>query len=395
MYAWILLLPIGCICFFQLYYLVCSFKVRIHPRSIAALPSDDVEKVSILLPVFNSASTLDRCLSSILNNKLELLSNIVVVLDRCTDGSDTLARSFVERFAERGVQLRLLTLPEARSGKVAGLLLGGQHVASETVLLLDADIVLEPTGLEELVAFHRRCGEPFSSCLIFPFQEAGKEHNLTAHLICNNRLYRQGVLQTVKNLFGVGNFPGGIQMVNYRKYAELLVDGFLEDLTATYRVLSTDGRISILPRVLGYEVERQSLSGLFLQRVRWTLGAIEHLPTQVRTASTRTAWPQKILINSYHVMWEFQHYVIALGLLLAPFSWDAWPFFLMPLFLYSLQILRSAYLGRHHYANSLPGILFHCLGFPLIISAALVGSILMLVKKRSFFFKSALLFRRD
>lgn len=390
----ILLVPVAVVCFFQAYYLLRSLRLRLeHAPRAEAVPTDGT--VGVLVPAFDAAGTLGRCLESILANRLDLVSAVVVVLDRCRDGSDRLAASFAARFAERGVPLRIVHLPPSASGKVACILHGGPHLGSGAALLVDSDIVLEPSLVGELLAFHRAHGGPFSSCLVYPLQRDDVPPTLRTHVICNNRLYRQGVLQLVKNLEGVANFPGGLQLVDYERYRELLVDGFLEDLTATYRVLATGGSVRVLPRVLAYEVERQTLQGLFLQRVRWTLGAIQHLPTQVRTAATRASWHQKVLINSYHVMWEFQHYVTALGLAAAPFAGGAWPAFVAPAALYALQIVRSALLSRAAYRNSAPGVAAHCAVFPLVISAALLGSLALLAKRGRFFFETHLLFRRD
>jgi cellulose synthase/poly-beta-1,6-N-acetylglucosamine synthase-like glycosyltransferase len=393
-HEWILVAAVAFIGFFQLYYLLLSFRVRIYPFGAEALPPDTAGQVSILIPVFNSATTLARCLASVLANDLSYVSNIVLALDRCTDGSEAVGRSFVGPFASRGVSLELIALPTSRVGKVAGLLIAGQHMRSGTALLMDADIVLEATALAELVTFHRTFGQPFSSCLIYPHQD-DSPRTLTTHIICNNRLYRQSVLQSVKSLFGVANFPGGLQMVEFARYRELLVDGFLEDLSATYRVLGTGGQVAVLPRVLAYEIERQTITGLFLQRLRWTIGAIQHLPTQIRTARLQRSLNRKILINSYHVMWEFQHYVISLCLVAAPWSPQLWPLFLAPLGMYVLQILRSMSITKGHYRNSTIGAMLHCLVFPLVICAALIGSILVLIKERSYFFGTTLLYRRS
>ena len=66
--------------------------------------------------------------------------------------------------------LHLAALPAPAAGKVAGILYRGRHISSETVLLLDADIVLEPTALEELVSFH--WSHRASSC---PDQDRGPD----------------------------------------------------------------------------------------------------------------------------------------------------------------------------------------------------------------------------
>lgn len=386
-------LVVGATCFFQLVYLAGSWKVALRPAPPPPA-GPPPERVSVVIPAYQAAATLERCLGALPAAAAGCVAEVVVVLDRCTDGSGALAASLAPRFAAAGIPLRIERLPDGAAGKVAALLRGGAGLATPTALLLDADIVLAPGAVRELVEHHRAAGTPFSSCLIFPLQDPGEAGTLTAHFICNNRLYRQGVLQLVKDRFGVANFPGGVQMVDFARYAALLADGFLEDLTATYRVLATGGRIAILPRVLAWEVERQSIGGLFLQRVRWTVGALQHIGTQVRAASARRAWSEKVLVNSYHVMWELQHYVIALGIVAAPWSPALRPLLLAPLACYVLQVARAARLGRGHYRNSVAGVAFHCLGFSLVISAALVGSCALLLRERRFFFRTALLYRR-
>ncbi|WP_197433033.1 glycosyltransferase [Janthinobacterium sp. B9-8] len=351
--------------------------------------------MSILIPLFNAASTIERCLEGILSNDLGQVTQVVLVLDRCTDDSEQVARRFEARLAQFEVSLCIVSLPEFQAGKVAAILYGGQFLTAQTVLLLDADIVLAPSALAELFEFHSRSTAPFSSCLIYPLQEPGQRQTLSSHIVCNNRLYRQSVLQWVKNENSVANFPGGLHLIDFASYRELLVEGFLEDLSATYQVLSSGGSIPILPRVLAWEIERQTIRGLFLQRLRWTIGAIQHLPVQMRTARMQPTLKRRILVNSYHVMWEFQHYVIAVATFAAPFSGRLWPVMLLPLALYSLQIARSVYLTRNDYRNSLVGIALHCIVFPMVISAALLGSALLLLKTRRFFFDTSLLFRRD
>ncbi|WP_419690076.1 glycosyltransferase [Burkholderia theae] len=393
----VLLLAILVIGFFQAFYLVHSICLP-PPRSDRAIDATAAGRdrsLSILIPLFNAASTIERCLEGILSNDLGQVVHVVLVLDRCTDDSEQRVRSFASRFASYGTRLCVVSLPTPQAGKVAAILHGGQYLASRTVLLLDADIVLAPTALSELVEFHSRSAQPYSACLIYPLQEPGKKKTISSHIVCNNRLYRQSVLQLVKNEFSVANFPGGVQLVDFASYRELLVDGFLEDLSATYQVLGTGGTVQILPRVLAWEIERQTIRGLFLQRLRWTIGAIQHMPVQIRTARTQPTLKRKILVNSYHVMWEFQHYMISVATLIAPFAGRVWPIFMMPLTLYVLQISRSAYLTRRDYKNSIIGIVLHCLVFPMIISMALIGSIILLIKQRRFFFGTSLLFRRD
>jgi cellulose synthase/poly-beta-1,6-N-acetylglucosamine synthase-like glycosyltransferase len=387
----ILYMLIALTCFFQAWYAYHAFFVKVDEETDDAPAS---EAISIIIPLHNSATTLGLCLDSVLRNASALIARIVVVVDHCDDDSPDIARSYIERFAGAGVALQVVETSGSARGKVAAILEGGRHVATTDVLLLDADITLAPGAVAKLTAFHAARGSDYSSCLIYPWS-APRSGTLPVHLICNNRLYRQGVLQNVKNRFGVANFPGGVQLVRFNSYRELLVDGFLEDLVATYQVLSTGGAVSILSAVLAYEVERQTIRGLLLQRIRWTIGAIENLPAQMRAAHARSGAAPKILIYSYHVMWELQHYVMTLGLVMTLVTRGAQPFYLAPLLLYAIQIGRSAFLGRRHYSNSLLGIVFHCLWYPVVLSAAFVCSVALLIRNRSFFFRAELLFRRD
>jgi glycosyltransferase involved in cell wall biosynthesis len=380
-------------CFYESYYVFHSFFVRVGRAFQPADLSPEPPAVSILIPVFNSARTLDACLSAVLRNNPAYITDVVVALDHSTDNSAGIVYGFQQRFDEKGIPFTVVELGASRFGKVACMLEGGKHLRSATALLLDSDIILDPVAVESLVRFHHE-GNVFSSCLIFPYQDSTKP-TLVQHLICNNRMYRQGVLQNVKNRFGLANFPGGLQLVDFGRYRALLVDGFLEDLVATYRVLSTGGRVAILPQVLAYEVERQTIKGLLLQRTRWTIGAIQNVRAQIRTARTRRPWNDKIVINSFHVMWELQHYVNTLGIVMAVIQPQYAAVFLMPAALYILQIARSAFLGRHAYRNSLAGITAHCLFYPAILTAALFGAACLLIKRRRFFFKTQILFSRD
>lgn len=389
---WALVPLVVAVCCFQALYLVHSLRVRVGGP--APPPGAPAEPVSVLVPLFDSASTIGRCLEGVLSNDLRHVAAVVVVADRCTDGSDDVARSFAPRFEAAATPFEVVSLPAGRSGKVAAVLHGGELVRSDAVLLLDADVVLAPTAVAELAAFHGERG-PFCTCLLFPHQAPGDRTTLTSHVICNNRLYRQSVLQAVKSRFGVANFPGGVQLVHWGRYRALLRDGFLEDLTATYQVLAAGGEIAVLPRVLAHELERETIKGLFLQRVRWTIGALQHVPTQLRTARARRSVHEKILVNSYHVMWELQHYAVVVGLVALPFAGAAWPVLGLPAALYTLQIARSAWLTRRHYDNSVAGVALHCVVFPWVITAALVGSVALLARKRAAYFDTTSLFRRD
>lgn len=380
--------------FFQLLYLVLSFRVKIQDTVALQSGDEPAEEISIIIPVHGEDDTIGGCLQAILNNVCPAVKAVVVVLDHCLEETGEVVCSFVDPFCQQGVTLEVKTLPPNSYGKVRALIYGGKFITTQTALLLDADIILEKEAVSRLLAFHHAGGYVFSSCLIFPYDGDDQAHPLSQQIVCNNRLYRQSVIQTVKNLYGCSNFPGGLQMVHFEAYKRLLKDGFLEDLTATYSLLKSGGRVAILPEVLAYEVERKTIAGQFLQRVRWTIGAIQHIPDQMATARTRPRLIEKLLINSYHVMWELQYYVIAVNLLLIIVLPGLWFILCLPMLLYMCNIFRSVKLTWRYYRNSLFAAFLHGLIHPVIISAALPASVIWLICKRSYNFQSRSLFRR-
>jgi len=388
------LLPSLVVIFYQLLYLIFSFRITIRqdaPTLGQDLPSEDL---SILIPVFGDGDTIRGTLQSIHDNACPSLTTVVVVLDRCNDQTQYLVRSFIQHFAIQGVSLVVEKLPDEVFGKVQALLYGGRFISTRTVLLLDSDIILEKNAIRSLLHFHVKEGAPYSSCLIYPFDGGDDPHPLSQQIVCNNRLYRQSVLQTVKNLYHCSNFPGGVQMVDFEVYKKLLVDGFLEDLTATYAVLGSGGRIAILPTVLAYEIERTNILGQYLQRVRWTIGAIQHIPVQISTARKRKRAIEKILVNSYHIMWEVQYYIIFTNLVLLAFLPALAGILLLPILLYVCNIFRSVQLTWSNYRNTIAAALLHCLIHPFLISFALPSSIVYVLFKRGYNFQSKALFRR-
>ncbi len=99
--------------------------------------------VSVIIPAYNTAGYIDRCLDSVLGQSLRNIE-VIVVDDGSTD--DTAAR--IETHAEP----RLILLRKANGGPSSAKNLGLDRARGEFVLLLDSDDWLEHTCLEEMVA---------------------------------------------------------------------------------------------------------------------------------------------------------------------------------------------------------------------------------------------------
>jgi hopene-associated glycosyltransferase HpnB len=107
--------------------------------SPAASPDADLSDITVLIPARNEAEVIGTTLSSLKTQGHDFA--IVMVDDRSTDGTVTVAQAL-------GVQnLRILSgepLPADWSGKLWALEQGFRHVNTPLVLLIDADIELQP-----------------------------------------------------------------------------------------------------------------------------------------------------------------------------------------------------------------------------------------------------------
>jgi hopene-associated glycosyltransferase HpnB len=118
---------------------------REYMDSPASSPDADLSDITVLIPARNEADVIGRTLSSLKTQGNGL--RIVAVDDRSTDRTVTVAQTF-------GMQnLRIITgeaLPADWSGKLWALEQGFRHVNTPLVLLIDADIELQPGIVQRL-----------------------------------------------------------------------------------------------------------------------------------------------------------------------------------------------------------------------------------------------------
>jgi hopene-associated glycosyltransferase HpnB len=128
-----------------------STRERLEPTATGSPP--DTSDLTVLIPARNEAKVISRSLEALRVQAPEL--RVVVVDDSSTDGTDEVARAV-------GLQaLRIVSadpLPDGWTGKLWALDQGLQRVETDLVLLLDADIELEPGIIDALLAKRRERG---------------------------------------------------------------------------------------------------------------------------------------------------------------------------------------------------------------------------------------------
>lgn len=117
-------------------------------------------KLTIIIPVYNAANHLERCLDSVFNQTVYDIQ-VIVVNDGSTDGSQAILDSYIE------VEPRLKIIVQKNSGIVLARKAGLQFALSDYVYHLDADDYIEPTLVEEVLL---QIEETNADMLLFNFE---------------------------------------------------------------------------------------------------------------------------------------------------------------------------------------------------------------------------------
>jgi hopene-associated glycosyltransferase HpnB len=135
-----------------------STRESLHARG--PTPEADLSEITVIIPARDEADLTQTTLASLQNQGRDL--NVLLVDDRSTDGTATAAQRV------RLPRLRIIqgrVPPEGWSGKLWALDQGFRQVKTPLVLLLDADIELQPGILSAAREAMRNKGLPFLSLM--------------------------------------------------------------------------------------------------------------------------------------------------------------------------------------------------------------------------------------
>ncbi|MBI5116738.1 glycosyltransferase family 2 protein [Candidatus Poribacteria bacterium] len=100
-------------------------------------------KLSVVMPVFNEAQTIDLILDRVAS--IDMDKEVIIVDDFSNDGTrEILKKKYADRYK--------LLYHERNMGKGAALATGFRHVTGEVVVIQDADLEYDPSEYQRLVA---------------------------------------------------------------------------------------------------------------------------------------------------------------------------------------------------------------------------------------------------
>lgn len=202
--------------------------------------------LSILMPVYNEAPTVERALDQLLETELGVDWEVIVVDDGSNDGTGELLTA---RQWPPHVQV---VAHEANRGKGAAVRTALTHARGEVTAVFDADLEYDPHDIAELIAPIRR-GEANAVFGVRAFE------GHTSHSF----------------LYVMGN--RGVTLA-----ANLLFNVYLKDLMTCHKAVRTDLMRSLRLRADGFEIEPEITARLLLRGQR-----IYEVPVHYRARSSQ------------------------------------------------------------------------------------------------------------
>jgi cellulose synthase/poly-beta-1,6-N-acetylglucosamine synthase-like glycosyltransferase len=222
--------------------------------------------VSVIIPAHNEEENISQTIESVLNldypkNKLE----VIVVNDGSTDRTGDV----IKKFKKKGV----IIINQENKGKGAALNTGLKRCKGEFVACLDADSVVEPSTLKEMIVHFT----DKNIAAVTPLMKVKNPESMLQKIQWLEYIFYFFVKKLLGAINSINITPGPFSI--YRKKALLKVGGFdeksiVEDQEIAYRlqkyhykiVQSEDGSV--------FTNAPKSFKELYKQRSRWFRGTM-------------------------------------------------------------------------------------------------------------------------
>ena len=194
-----------------------------------------VRKLSILVPIYNEAATVEILLRRLLGVRFPIDREIVAIDDGSTDGTESILRSFVHQ--------RPITLVHhgGNQGKGAAIQTGIEHATGDVMVIQDADLELDPAELPRLL-------EPIIS---------GRAQ------VCFGSRFLAGVSWSMRRrptywantiLNHISNLLNGIQITDFNTCYKMMTENVIAQISITQNGFAMEPEITAKIARLGYEI---------------------------------------------------------------------------------------------------------------------------------------------
>lgn len=235
---------------------------------------DSTLRVSVALAAYNEEPVIERTLTSLMTSTWPI-AEIVVVDDGSTDGTAAVVRR-VAQHDERVILIRKLN-----GGKAAALNDAVSRTTGDVVVTLDADTVLEPGTIGNLVRHFNLPGNERLGGVAGVVKVGNRTTNILSRWQALEYLTQIGIERSAQDALGaIMIIPGACAA--WRREAILQAGGYSQD------TLAEDCDLALTLHELGWTVTQddqafsyteapETTDDLLAQRTRWSYGTIQSL----------------------------------------------------------------------------------------------------------------------
>jgi len=302
---------------------VMSFIAQWRQHKADAMDRLSWPFVSILVPAFNEAETIQFALGSLI--ALDYPHFEIVVVD---DGSsdDTYKRAV--QFAGDHEQCSVRVFRKPNGGKWSALNFGLEHASADMILCIDADSQLSRDSLKRLAS---HLDDPNVGGVSGQITVRNRA-NLVTWLQAFEYVAANGSLRAAQSLLGsVLVVPGPIGLYRRAALEQVAVTGvsggpqepghasgpfshetFAEDFQLSLTVLCLGWRVVYEPRAISYTKSPECVQVLLNQRYRWFRGTMQVLKIYRQRLRSLQKSPKSMLYVLLHAGYSIDLYILPL-----------------------------------------------------------------------------------
>ena len=219
-------------------------------------------KISIVLPVYNVANYLRKCLDSLVNQTFKDFEVICV-----NDGSTDLSLGILEGYSLTDSRFKIIT--QENQGLSGARNTGIQHVQGDYILFVDSDDWLEETALEQLYEHVEGFNSDITMFKFKYYNENSSEFSegpFTNLEVIDPSFYTGNFyyMDVLDIIFKISHAPcNKLYRTSFLKDldAQFMHGSYYEDLEFFYKVFLKAKKVSVLPEYLYfYRIRDKSIS---------------------------------------------------------------------------------------------------------------------------------------
>lgn len=229
------------------------------------------KKVSIIIPVYNTSSYLDKCISSILNQTYNNIE-IIIIDDGSTDNSLEILKKYQK------IDKRIKVLIQENQGQGVARNYGIDEATGEYICFVDSDDRIDKFMIEKLLKNIIKENSDFSSCLI-AFEDEKKVVRYKKNFNVKNLEGENQVKDSyfIKNIFPIA--CNKIFKTNFLKKNNIVFPKVRknEDMLFIHKVVLYSKKCSFINEVLYYAYRRKESTSrqVSLENIKNTIELLE------------------------------------------------------------------------------------------------------------------------